>query len=273
MNERKMKIDKHILNENPLLTIITVVRNGECFIEETIKSVINQSYNNIEYIVIDGGSTDDTIQLIKKYEKNIDYWKSEPDTGIYDAMNKGISMATGKWINFMNAGDVFFDLKVCEKIINCLTKSEVDVIYGDFLATSDIGSILVKAKSISNIFKGSVFSHQSCFVQNKLLKENKFNLQYKIASDYNLFLNLYLKKSHFYYLPFPIASMSIGGLSYSNMATYVEQIKILHSYKPYSIYLLNYIPLIITACIRRIIGNRLTLIIRKLKWSFLKKKN
>ena len=91
--------------ELPLISIVTVVYNGKAHLEETIKSVISQSYPNIEYIIIDGGSDDGTLDIIRKYEDRIDYWVSERDEGIYDAMNKGMRQAHGKWVNFMNAGD------------------------------------------------------------------------------------------------------------------------------------------------------------------------
>ncbi len=89
--------DKQI-DSLPLITVITVVYNGEKYLEETIQSVINQTYPNVEYIIIDGGSTDETIDIIKKYEDKIDLWISEKDEGIYDAMNKGIYLATGQWV-------------------------------------------------------------------------------------------------------------------------------------------------------------------------------
>lgn len=97
------------------LSVITVVYNGEAFLEDTIKSIINQTYENIEYIVIDGASTDGTLNIIKKYEDKIDYWVSESDLGIYDAMNKGIDVASGEFINFLNAGDRFVDEHVWKK--------------------------------------------------------------------------------------------------------------------------------------------------------------
>jgi len=104
-------------NTSPLLTVITVVFNDQENIESTIKSVINQSYENIEYIIVDGGSTDATLDIIRKYDDYIDYWSSEPDKGIYDAMNKGIALASGKWINFINSGDkmLFLDPVSLEK--------------------------------------------------------------------------------------------------------------------------------------------------------------
>ena len=116
---------------NSKITIITVSYNAATSIEPTILSVINQTYPNIEYIVIDGGSNDGTVDIIKKYQNKISYWVSEPDKGIYDAMNKGIRMATGDWINFMNAGDTFF----CDTSLNLLfipePESDIDIIYGD----------------------------------------------------------------------------------------------------------------------------------------------
>jgi len=98
---------KKYIKDNPLISVITVVFNGENDLEQTIKSVINQTYNNIEYIVIDGGSTDDTLSIIKKYEDKINYWVSEDDNGIYDAMNKGVGLAQGEWLCFINSGDIF----------------------------------------------------------------------------------------------------------------------------------------------------------------------
>jgi len=99
---------KKSYEKKPLISVVTVVYNGEKHLEQTIKSVLDQGYDNIEYIIIDGGSTDGTLEIIKKYEDAIDYWVSESDGGIYDAMNKAISLATGEWINFMNSGDDFF---------------------------------------------------------------------------------------------------------------------------------------------------------------------
>ena len=115
-----------------LISIVTVSYNAVLTIEQTILSVINQTYPNVEYIIIDGGSTDGTVDIIKKYADKIAYWVSEPDKGIYDAMNKGGLKATGDFIQFLNAGDWFENEYVIEKIFKDWYK-RVDVIYGDMI--------------------------------------------------------------------------------------------------------------------------------------------
>ena len=115
----------------PKITIITVCYNAISTIEDTIKSVLSQTYENLEYIIIDGGSIDGTIDIIKKYEKQISYWQSEPDKGVYDAMNKGIKLSTGEWINFMNAGDSFYNTEVLQSLNLYFSDSQTDIIYGD----------------------------------------------------------------------------------------------------------------------------------------------
>lgn len=115
----------------PKITVVTVCFNAAETIEKTILSVVGQTYDNIEYLIIDGGSKDDTLEIIKKYENNISKWISEPDKGIYDAMNKAIKMATGEWINFMNAGDCFAADDVLEKIFNDDIPDKVKFLYSD----------------------------------------------------------------------------------------------------------------------------------------------
>lgn len=123
---------KRSFPQKPIITVINVVFNGEDYLEETIESVINQSYDNVEYIVIDGASADGTSDIIKKFEEQIDYWVSELDRGIYDAMNKGLDVASGEWLVFMNAGDIFYNSQVLENSVEQLSV-EVDILYSDVL--------------------------------------------------------------------------------------------------------------------------------------------
>lgn len=116
------------MKNNPLISVVTVSYNAVLTIEQTILSVINQTYPHIEYIIIDGGSTDGTVDIIKKYANRIAYWVSEPDKGIYDAMNKGIRTAKGEWINFMNAGDLFYSKDTLEKVFSKSINDNIKVI-------------------------------------------------------------------------------------------------------------------------------------------------
>jgi glycosyltransferase involved in cell wall biosynthesis len=195
------------------ISIITVVYNGQDYLENTIKSVINQTYSNIEYIIIDGGSTDRTLDIIKKYEDRIDYWVSEKDNGIYDAMNKGIDIATGEWINFMNAGDEFYDREVLKNIFSNNKFKNTDVIYGNHNVVYPHKTRIEKAGNIEDIWKGSQFSHQTAFVSAKILKANKFNLSNRIGADFEFFYTLYKKNKTFKYINVIVANYSAGGLS------------------------------------------------------------
>jgi len=262
--------NKQIKKDLPILSIITVVRNCEETIEKTILSVINQNYQNIEYIIIDGMSNDNTLNIINKYRKHLTHFVSEPDKGIYDAMNKGIKLATGDWVNFMNAGDYFFDNSTTSLVVSEIGKQNFDIIYGDFIAINqNFGSnLLVKAKPLNKIYQGNLYSHQSCFIKSEVIKANLFDLKYKITADYNQMVSLYLQKKIFFYLPIPFSVMLADGISYSNINTYKEQIKIVHFYKPFSKYLFWYLPLIFLTFVRMILGSRLTTFMRRLKWKY-----
>ncbi len=157
--------------DKPLLTVITVVYNGGQSLEETIQSVINQTYENIEYIIVDGASSDGSLDIIKKYEDKIDYWVSETDEGIYDAMNKGICLASGGWLNFMNAGDTFFSLQVVGSILGEQFPDEIDFIYSDTLLdgktvrTCDIGKNVVVHQSL--IYKKNMHHKVDLYIVQK----------------------------------------------------------------------------------------------------------
>ena len=208
---------KRNTTDKPLISIITVVFNGEKFLENTIQSVIYQSYDNVEYIIIDGGSTDSTLEIIKKYDSQIDYWVSERDEGIYNAMNKGVSLATGKWLNFMNAGDNFFNHYIVYSIF--INNINADLIYGDHEIRYSTISKSVKAKSNLEIFKGMIFCHQSMFVSRVLQMKNPYQYnKYKIASDFYFIFNYMISnKINSYYTGNVISSVNAKGESNKNI--------------------------------------------------------
>lgn len=184
------------------ITVITVVRNGEKTLERTILSVLNQTYGNIEYIVIDGASTDGTLGIIKSYDEQVRNgafphvtfrWISEQDKGIYDAMNKGIDLATGEWINFMNSGDVFSNELVLKSLFdNKEYLLEIALIYGNTSFRNNNRISLQKTKLIS-AKDPMPFCHQSVFVRTPTMQKIKFDTSYSIMADRVLFYRLYFE--------------------------------------------------------------------------------
>lgn len=180
-------------NNSPKITVITISYNSVKFIERTIISVLSQDYNNIEYIIIDGGSNDGTKEIIEKYNSQIFFWCSEKDNGIYDAMNKGIKYSTGDWICFMNSGDIFATQNTISNVFCNKIEQSINVIFGDCTQDFGIKKIIKKATKISKISYKMPFCHQSCFIRTSIQKNNLYDTSFKIASDYNLFYDLYYK--------------------------------------------------------------------------------
>ncbi len=204
---------KKSYDNKPLISVVTVVFNGEAYLEETILSVINQTYDNVEYIIIDGGSTDSTLDIIKKYEGQVDYWASEQDSGIYDAMNKAITLATGEWINFMNAGDIFYTLNILNTIFTSTNLHNADILFGHREVRYSDKKRIIKAGKVSSLWKGSQFSHQSAFVSSSFHKEHPFDTNIKITADFSFFYNAYIQKVKYLYLNTIVSSIAAGGLS------------------------------------------------------------
>lgn len=193
------------MNYQPKISVVTISYNIVTSIEKTILSVINQTYPNIEYIIIDGGSTDGTLDIIKKYSDKINYWISEPDKGIYDAMNKGIHIATGEWINFMNAGDIFYDNNVINETFSLIDENSFDIIYGDLVIDSPFGLYWKRADDLNNISKRMVFGHQASFINSKYHKSNEYDITFKSSGDYNFFYKAYFNNAKFKYIPIKVA--------------------------------------------------------------------
>lgn len=196
------------------VTIVTVTYNCNTILEETILSCISQDYVNKEYIIIDGASKDGTVDVIKKYADKINFWISETDKGIYDAMNKGIEHATGDWIIFINAGDYLADSYVLSRIFGYDIKSDIGVIWGQNNTITEKGIVRCLCEkpfwAKSGRYKTMGFNHQSVLVRLSILKENnmKFDLSYKLTADYNMIYSLYNNMGVvFLYMPFPISTV------------------------------------------------------------------
>lgn len=193
-------------NNKLKISVVTVSYNAAATIEETIQSVVNQTYDNIEYIIIDGGSTDGTVDIIKKYADRIAYLVSEPDGGIYDAMNKGIAVATGDYINFMNAGDRFNGKHILEEVFDSsINISLADIIYGNAIFSYPWGNLLVRPRALTEFKSYDPIFHQSSFTKLLLLKNLPFDISFKIAGDYNFFYKCYISDKKFKYLDISMA--------------------------------------------------------------------
>lgn len=197
--------------EQPLVTVITVCYNAREMLLRTMNSVWAQTYKHVEYVIVDGASTDGTLELLEEYGARIDHWVSESDKGIYDAMNKGVSMAKGKWVIFMNAGDCFADNHVLENVFS--VPRQVDVIYGDVVK----GGVVKKASSPRNAHR-MFFCHQSVFVKIESLKAFPFDISHKMSADFKQMKQLWLAGKQFLQLDFPIADFDVQGVSNTNRA-------------------------------------------------------
>lgn len=198
-----------------LITIITITYNCRNEIRPTIESIISQkNIENIEYIIIDGGSTDGTVDVINNYKSHLNFFITEPDQGISDAFNKGIQKASGQFIGLINAGDILLsDFFSKIERYNIL---QYDVIYGDSIINDPFNNLLYIRKCMPlNKFRYELpFVHQSCFIAKKAYdKYGVYNLDYKICMDYELISKMYYLDAKFLYLSVPISQISYGGIS------------------------------------------------------------
>ncbi|MDD2889025.1 MAG: glycosyltransferase family 2 protein [bacterium] len=212
------------------VSIITVSFNSKDFINHAIESVLSQTYKNIEYIIIDGGSTDDTIDIIKEYKDKITKFVSEPDNGIYDAMNKGLKMATGDIIGILNSDDFYADNSVIETVVKNIKNKNADACWGDlfYIDKENISKIVRNWKSSkyskNNFGKGWMPAHPTFFVKRWVYeKYGYFNLDFPISADYEImlrFLERYKIKSC--YIQKVLVKMRTGGNSNKNMKNIIR---------------------------------------------------
>lgn len=211
---------------NYLVSIITVVYNGAKTIERTIQSVLGQSYKNIEYIIIDGLSSDGTQEIVEKYIDSIAYFVSEKDNGLYNAMNKGIQHATGDIIGIINSDDWYTDDAV-EKVVDCFSNNEVELVYGkDIYVYPDGREELNQVLPLETIWYQMSLPHPTVFVKKSIYEKfGVFNEEYKIGADYDLMLRLYNKQVKFGFIDDVLAYFRTGGLSTKKLKTCVEEAK------------------------------------------------
>lgn len=203
-----------------IVSVITVCYNAIHWIEKTIQSVLSQSYDDIEYIIIDGGSTDGTVDIIQNYADKLAYFVSEPDGGIYDAMNKGVKVAKGEWINFLNAGDWYYSCTSVENVFSQNILPNTDVVYGYQVHSYDYGKFVRKRLPLTFFNSGMPFGHESSFVRASMMKLTSFDTNYRIAADYNFFYKLYVSGKKFQPVDVIVSEFeSMEGVSSSTKTT------------------------------------------------------
>lgn len=216
------------------ISIITVVYNNEATIRQAIESVLDQSYPNIEYVIIDGNSKDNTVSIIEEYKNRLGYFISEPDKGLYDAMNKGIQAATGDVIGILNSDDLYQDSAVVNRVMQQFNNDpELDILYGDLVYVKKDNTNKVvrvwKSKSYNDWFfeNANVPPHPALFVKSIVYKETGlFDLQYKLAADYELMLRMF--KMHNFnskYFNRLIIKMRLGGATNQSFSNIINQNK------------------------------------------------
>jgi glycosyltransferase involved in cell wall biosynthesis len=201
----------------PLISVITVTFNAEHFLEKTLLSVIEQDYENVEYIIIDGGSTDTTLEILSKHESHIDLWISEKDRNMYDAMNKGIQLSSGEYLNFLNASDYYCDNAVLSNLFrNC---NNADVVYGDIYIIDEVekSTTYQKAKDLTraNLAKHSTatVNHQALFVKKDIAP--MYNIRFQLKAELNWYYDILEKirsQDTICYKELPIVYYRRGGI-------------------------------------------------------------
>ena len=209
------------MNSNLKISIITVSFNSVETIRDTIKSIISQDYENIEYILIDAGSTDGTLDIIKEYEGYINYFSSEEDDGIYDGMNKGISVASGEVVGILNSDDFYPNSYIVSNVARTFEKRNCDAVYGDLLYVKfyDTDKIVRYWQSgnysVKKIKNGWMLPHPTFFVKREMYeKYGYYNTELKSAADYEMILKLLYKQNiNVFYIPMILVKMRMGGKS------------------------------------------------------------
>jgi len=211
------------INMYPKISIITVVKNNVNSIERTLLSVFNQAYPNLEYIIIDGQSTDGTLEIIKKYQHQLAYWVSEPDQGISDAFNKGIAQCSGEWIGIINADD-WYEPNTFQIIAD--NQFNGDILYGNLLYWKNTERDFVFQANHHGLTKEMTINHPTTFVKKEVYQKlGGFNTKYKYAMDYDVMLRYFLAGVPFYHIPKVLANFSLAGVSDTHWLKAYKEVK------------------------------------------------
>ena len=195
------------------LSIVTVNFNDAEGLERTIKSVISQTFHDYEFIIIDGGSTDGSVDIINKYEGYIDYWVSEPDGGIYSGMNKGLRQAKGEYLNFMNGGDCYHSADVLERIF--ALGSDADIITGEH-AENGLRNVGKDGVTMLDLYKWAI-DHQASFIKREVALRHPYDEKYRIVSDWKFFIEaLIFDNCTFFYTGTIVVDVDMKGISNTN---------------------------------------------------------
>ncbi|WP_299062903.1 glycosyltransferase family 2 protein [uncultured Polaribacter sp.] len=205
------------MTNQPLVSIITVVFNGEKHLQQTIDSVYNQTYKNIEYIIVDGKSTDNTINIIQNNKNKITKWISEPDKGLYDAMNKGISLANGQLIGTINSDDWYQSNAVELSVIAYINHPKAKIIHAnrfDVYPNNTKKEFKFNPSAFKFLYFNMTYSHPTMFVVKEEYQKHKYSIKLKSSSDYQFILEAFLNdKNGFVHIPKPIVNFRLGGIS------------------------------------------------------------
>ena len=209
---------------HPKFSIITVTYNAEKVLEDTIQSVIFQTYRNVEYIIVDGASKDHTLEIVNKYHNRINKVISEPDKGLYDAMNKGIQLATGDYLCFLNAGDKFHDSETLQKVVHTLKGQELpDVIYGETAIVDEEGHFLHMRRlstpahlNWKSFKQGMLVCHQAFFVNRELAINHLYDLQYRFSADFDWCIRIMKKAKCLHNTRLTLIDYLNGGMTTQN---------------------------------------------------------
>ena len=229
---RSRGIFKNSSKTKPLISVITVVLNGRKYLEETISSIIKQTYKNVEYIIIDGGSTDGTIDIIRQYDDFIDFWISENDNGLYNAMNKGITLSRGDFVGFVGSDDYLYQNSL-EKIATAAEKHSFDYTVGPVDIINENRKIVEKIKVLPNFLSKNRFifdmatHHLSFYVSRKIINDvNFFDESFKIRSDYDMTIKVISASKKYMSFGDSIGAFRKGGIS-GSYKSYFENFCIL----------------------------------------------